>query len=318
MKQSYFVESELSTGMIIRSSHLRSWMQKHPLVMFFLLAYGIAWILWIPALLSDYGVGLLHVNPFLTIPLLAMGILLGPGFAGWFMAGVVDGSTGRRRWWRRFIHWRVHPVWYLFALYLPFLVNVVADLVCIGVEAPSLMPDVLATIPMQAHVILTYLPLVLIQIPGSPLGEEPGWRGFALPRLQASLGPLRGTLLLGGLWGMWHLPLILYSDDFRNASPIVPYLLVFLVVITAFALLLTVFFNVTNGSLFIVILAHAAYNTASPSVSQMLFTQEVGGSGLFPPAFHFFAWYAASFVLLALVATIATRGRLGYSVTRQV
>jgi uncharacterized protein len=293
-------------------------MKKNPLLAFFLLAYVISWVLWIPALLSDYGVGILHINPFITIPLLAIGILLGPGFAGWFMSGVLEGPIGRKRWWRRFIQWRFHPFWYLFALVLPFLVNLVADLLGIKVEAPLLLTGVLASIPINLLVVLTYFTLIPLQIVGSPLGEEPGWRGFALPRLQKSFGPLKGTLILGFLWGIWHLPLILFSEDFRGPSPVVPYLIIFVGAIMAFSILLTLLFNATRGSLIAVILAHAAYNTASQSVSQLLFTHGEDSSSVFPSALYFFAWYAGVLILFAIIAVIFTRGTLGYSAAQEL
>jgi membrane protease YdiL (CAAX protease family) len=292
-------------------------MKKNPLLAFFLIAYVISWIFWIPALLSDYGVGLIHINPFITIPLLAIGILLGPGFAGWLMSGIPDGATGRKRWWQRFIQWRFHLFWYFFALFLPFFANLVADFTIITVKAPFLVASVLSSIPMNWLVVLTYLTLIPVQIAGSPLGEEPGWRGFALPRLQMSFGPLKGTLLLGFLWGMWHLPLILFSEDFRGPSPVVPYLIIFVVAIMAFSILLTLLFNVTRGSLLAVILAHAAYNTASQSVSQLLFTRGEDRSLLFPSALNFFTGYAAVFVLFAILSIIFTRGLLGYSLPKE-
>jgi membrane protease YdiL (CAAX protease family) len=94
-------------------------------------------------------------------------------------------------------------------------------------------------------------------------GEEAGWRGFALPRLQARLGALRATLLLAMLWALWHAPLFLIVQGYRDFSPMtVPG---FLIGLTAGALVLTAIFNHTGGSVLAVALWHAIYNISSAS-----------------------------------------------------
>jgi membrane protease YdiL (CAAX protease family) len=100
------------------------------------------------------------------------------------------------------------------------------------------------------------LPFVFVQtlLLSSPMGEEPGWRGFALPRLQARLGALGASLVLGVLWGLWHLPLALTSGDPTAGTFSGWYLLG----ITGEAVLYTWLFNSTGGSLLLVLLLHAA------------------------------------------------------------
>jgi membrane protease YdiL (CAAX protease family) len=94
----------------------------------------------------------------------------------------------------------VGPGWYLFALIgIPLIV----------VLSVIVLPGALAS--FQGLAPLDPLPLlalfVYIFFLGGPVGEELGWRGFALPRLQSLHGPLVGSLILGVLWGLWHLPL---------------------------------------------------------------------------------------------------------------
>ena len=84
----------------------------------------------------------------------------------------------------------------------------------------------------------------------APIGEEPGWRGFALPRLQAEHSPLVSTVMLGVVVALWHLPLIFLSEE--NFSPI------FLVATVAVTFFYTWLFNHTDGSVFMTIVAHAA------------------------------------------------------------
>jgi membrane protease YdiL (CAAX protease family) len=77
-------------------------------------------------------------------------------------------------------------------------------------------------------------------IVGGPFFEEPGWRGFALPRLQARFGPLRGTLLLGFLWALWHFPQYLVPEWRRqNAGFTVSSVMVFVLTVISIAVIMT-------------------------------------------------------------------------------
>jgi membrane protease YdiL (CAAX protease family) len=158
--------------------------------------------------------------------------------------------------------------------------------------------------------LLIYLLFLIFE---GPLGEEPGWRGFALPRLQQRSGPLVGTLLLGVLWGLWHLPLFFIpGTDWYALSVVgtgfmghlVP-LGVFVIWTIALAITFTWIFNNTRGSLLLAMLLHASINVApfvllpalfpSPSVSTLF--------GL--------SWILV-WVVVALLVIAATRGRLSY------
>lgn len=92
-------------------------------------------------------------------------------------------------------------------------------------------------------------------------GEEGGWRGFALPRLQKLSGPLRGSLILGILWGLWHVPLMLIpAQSPLNHAITLSLLIFFFIQITAKSISYTWLSNNTSGSLLIVTLFHAALN----------------------------------------------------------
>jgi len=107
---------------------------------------------------------------------------------------------------------------------------------------------------------LTYLSTyVLVVILGGPLFEEPGWRGFALPRLQPLHGPLVGTLILGLLWALWHLPEFLvpsWAESSGGRSFLA--MIKFVAAASAFAIVITWVFNHTKGSVFTAILVHAS------------------------------------------------------------
>lgn len=88
-------------------------------------------------------------------------------------------------------------------------------------------------------------------------GEEIGWRGYALPRLQARHGALIASLIIGVVWGFWHVPKFLMAGSAQDYS-----FWVFLLDTTAKAILFTWVYNNTKSSLLLVTLFHAAINTA--------------------------------------------------------
>jgi membrane protease YdiL (CAAX protease family) len=88
------------------------------------------------------------------------------------------------------------------------------------------------------------------------LGEELGWRGFALPRLLARYSALRASVLLGALWALWHLPYALTAGSAMADKPLYEHLLS----IVALSVLFTWLFNNTGGSVLLAVLFHAAGN----------------------------------------------------------
>src|SRR5919202_2541992 len=116
-----------------------------------------------------------------------------------------------------------------------------------------ILPEGLASLlGLGPGYVLTYLSTyVLVVILGGPLFEEPGWRGFALPRLQPLHGPLVGTVILGLLWGLWHLPEFLVPT-WAASSGGSGFLAIgrFIIIAITFAIVTTWVFNNTKGSVF--------------------------------------------------------------------
>jgi membrane protease YdiL (CAAX protease family) len=125
--------------------------------------------------------------------------------------------------------------------------------VAAGGTAPAFAsPPVADLYPLPAGVDpWTLFPLVFVQtlLVGSPMGEEIGWRGYVLPRLQARLPALAASLALGVAWGLWHLPLVVASGGHLGW---------FLLGIVADAVLFTWLYNSTDGSLLLALLFHAS------------------------------------------------------------
>jgi membrane protease YdiL (CAAX protease family) len=270
---------------------------RHPLLFFFLIAFAGAWIVEAPVILSQTGTGLL---PFtLPGPLAALTIaaatFTGPTLSAFVMTGVIDGRAGVHRLLRRYVLWRVKLRWYLFILLVIPASEVFGAIVLPGVAASYQ--------PLTLSLVLSY-PAAFAStfFLGGPLGEEPGWRGFALPRLQPLYGPLAGTVILGVLWALWHFPLF-WSGVWT--PPTIPNMIMFVVMITALTVVMGWVFNNAKGSLLITMLMHASFNTFANKVVAPLFPARLLDEyGLLPEL--------VGFGVLALLVIAVTRGRLSY------
>jgi membrane protease YdiL (CAAX protease family) len=277
---------------------------RHPLVFFFIIAYAFTWIAWSPWVLSEDGLGLLpyQLGDTASGLLNAAAIFLGPTVSAFIMTGVTEGRAGIRRLLRRIVLWRVGFRWYLFAFIGVPLVMALGTII---------VPGALASFQfLGLGYVLTYLALFIpITIQGGPLFEEIGWRGFALPRMQPLHGPLGGSIILGLLWGLWHLPEFMVPDWAATSGGSDPLALVkFGMFAIAVAIVLTWVFNNTKGSVLMAILVHASIDVPflpfSP-VGLLVSPSEAMNSMLL------------SLGVLALLVVTFTRGRLGYQHYRQ-
>jgi uncharacterized protein len=222
-------------------SRLSSLIQHHPLASFFVLAYAMTWLLWTPLVVSGGG------SPTgFGVVLAGLGSLV-PSAVAIALVALLYGKAGVRTLLRRLLIWRVGVGWWLAVLSLSTLpLGAVGLSVLLGGDAP----DVADTIP---GIVLLFLFSIF---PGSAGGEELGWRGFALPHLQAARSALGASVVLGVVWGVWHLPLYLTGAEGRPLSLFAPWVLV----TVALSIFLTWMYNGTGGSLLIVVLFHAAIN----------------------------------------------------------
>ncbi len=183
---------------------LLEWVKRHSLAAFFILTFGYSWLLGLPLLLSSLGVIPFHIArlPALLIQLLAA---WGSTFSALLLTGLISGKAGLRDLLSRLVRWRVGVQWYAFVL-LSWGVIILAALGVDDLLGGTLSNAIQLTpwysLPLQFVLIL---PLYLFV--GGPLAEEPGWRGFALPRLLTRHSALFSSLLIGAIWAFWHVPL---------------------------------------------------------------------------------------------------------------
>ena len=275
-------------------SKLKSFMKDHPLISYFVMAYIFTWVLVIPITLSQIGLGLFNAPEPLLFILLLASTYSGPLPAALIMVSAIDGKEGRRQLWRRVFQWRVGFGWHLLVL-VAYPVVFLA-----GMSLYSGLTPWVALFEHWQLIFTSYLPVALIGILFPSLGEEPGWRGFALPRLQQKYGPLVGTLILAVLHGLWHLPVYFIPGAILEG----PFDLTQFVANTCLLITLTFFwtwlFNNTGQSVFFAMFVHGVSNATSGLIPQL-------GIEINDPWFGFKTW-AVVMVLLILL----TRGRLGY------
>jgi membrane protease YdiL (CAAX protease family) len=262
-------------------------LRRHPLIGFFVLANGFSWL------------ALLLLGGWLVLPaqLVVLVFTVGPTAAALTVTAATEVRRGLRDLLGRAVLWRVGLHWYAVALIGIPLVVVAAALVVPGAPA-SFSP-----VPPVRWLVTYVIVFVLSGVAGGPLLEEVGWRGFALPRVQALLGPLAGTFLLGGLWAVWHLPQYPVLPEWaeQNGGSDPASIGAFVLLVVALAPLMTWLCNRTGGSVLLAVLAHGSVNTSLLLVAHRLFP--VTASSLVP--------FAVAVAVVALVLTAATRGRLG-------
>ena len=224
-----------------------------PLLSYFLLAYAVSWAFFVPFVYLWRVVLDGHFEWWLVVFLPGA---YGPTIAAVVLAGVIDGKQGVKRLLAKLLIWRVGWVWYLFAGFLPIaLLGLAVFLSSLGGTTTTFEPaKMLSAVPVA----------LLVALPFGPLGEELGWRGFALPRLRERMGPLASTLVLGVAWTFWHVPMFWFPGaaipSFMGLS--LGSIALYLVQITAVAGLLTVLFENTGGSVLLAILLHLTFNAS--------------------------------------------------------
>jgi uncharacterized protein len=241
-------------------STTESAVMRHPLGSYLLLAFVIAWLFWVPLawLLRE---GAAAPGSPLAVALQTLGVT-GPLIAAIVVTGLTRGKTGVRRLLGNLRRWRVGPWWYAAAcLVVPVLTVIgIAVRAALGVGPAVPEGSVLATRLADTGwigVVLTF-PLVLLwQCFGSPLLEEPGWRGFALPQTQRRSPAAWAALLVGAIWALWHLPIYLALDENLALS---------LALITMHGFFLG-WLYINTRSLLIAVLGHASINVANSSLS---------------------------------------------------
>ncbi len=215
-----------------------------------LLAFGITWVVWVPRAAG------------IPVGVVGQAWTWAPAIAALLAAALTGGREAVRELGARVVRWRVGWQWYLVVILGPaaFSFAVAGVYVLLGGSWAA------AALPALREGSLMILPLFLvILILTDGLGEELAWRGFALPRLLTQHNALVASLILGVLWGLWHLPLVWTEGAPMYQLPV----WLFLLDITAKSVLFTWVFLHTRGSALIAVLLHGATNlfAVSPNLT---------------------------------------------------
>ena len=225
--------------------------------LFFMLAYAYAWLLWLPSVLRGLGWEIpidAYKYTAVVVPIGAFAPLL----------AAVTLIFREKRWQgvkvflRQAFDFRVPPVYLVLALGLPLLIHALAHYLALGLGfevAETLFPTENAPAPWV--IAIPYFLLMLIIGGGQ---EEFGWRGYAQDPLQKKMGPIPASLLIGAVWGIWHLPLWFMPGDGHERYSF----LAFLIMIISISVVYTWLFNASGRKLIVVVFFHAMSNTAAP------------------------------------------------------
>jgi membrane protease YdiL (CAAX protease family) len=200
--------------------------KRHPLITFFVLAYAVAWAF---------------------VPFGSFGAF-GPMVAALVVVPLTQGRAGLRELGSRLVRWRVRWFWYLVALGLPLAIH----LLTAGLHTAAGDDGWSVRAASVSAALLTFL-VRLVNPTDGPLGEEPGWRGFALPGLQSRYSPLAATTILALLVAGWHLPLFFLEEGGLQPPVLVGGLVTTVAVTYWYAWL----FNHSAGSVLLVLMAHS-------------------------------------------------------------
>lgn len=219
--------------------------RKPQLILFVLISYAHLWTL--------FGIGELFGIPFSYDPRELGGLLVLAGVPASLIAAIVAtlvtrGRDGVRQLLKRSLEWRFSAKWYLMGLLIPVLVTVASTAAAVYIEGFE-VPDgwFSSSLPLGSLVFFLIY---------DGLGEEIGWRGFALPQLQERLGSLGGSITVGILWACWHLPLFLMPGSSQYGSSLGPYVYL----LTCWTIVMALLVHKARGSVVPAILVHEAAN----------------------------------------------------------
>jgi uncharacterized protein len=294
---------------------IKAFIKRHPLLSYFALTFAITWGLFVLAVGGPGGIPATK-EEFTTMPLVAiLAALLGPSVSGILLTGLVHGREGFRNLFTRMRRWRVGARWYAVALLTAPLVFT-AVLIPLWLISPVFRLGIFAS---DAKVSFVLMNIVVALIVG--IFEELGWTGFAVPTLlRLRYSVLATGLIVGVLWGAWHL---LFNDIWASVatsgglSPALFAVGVGLVLLVgqlpAYRVLMVWVYERSGGSLLLAILMHASYSASTFILGPVAGPGAMSGASLLAAVL---ASAAATWVVVGVLA-VATHGHLSQQPPRR-
>lgn len=258
---------------------IKALIQRHPVVSYFVMTYIISWLaaLLVAAPQLAQGKPLGQLQGIIMFP----AMLLGPSITGIALTAIVDGRSGLRDLFARMRRWRVGVQWYALAILIPPVVILIV------------------LISMRTGISPIYTPG--LDVYGIAFGviagafEEIGWSGFVFPKMRAQRSPLAASVLLGVLWGLWHMPVVDFlGAAWPHGAYWAPFFLAFIVVMTAMR----------------VLICWVVSNTHSVLLAQIMHASSTGCIAMFSPSpispAHEVLWYVAYAVALWIIVALVS------------
>ena len=274
---------------------MKSFIKHNQISIFFVLTFVLSWFPWYAGIAPEV-------------------MAMGPSIAAFIVVLILGGKRGFVDLLKPFGRWRVSLGLWGLAIFGPgilYLIGIGVHLLMGGKAPPFIM------IREELNLLPLYLVMVVLMPWNGPVGEEFGWRGYALPKLQHKYGPLIASLVIGTVWGIWHLP------DFFAPLGVIGALtsalgMGFLIPYTLGTIANTVFmtwlYNKSKASALIAgIVWHAAIDFWAPillSDSSLVAARE--GTHLPTVAPNLYLTVLAVQVVVAILLVVATKGQLGF------
>ncbi len=221
-------------------------MKKHVRFLFVLLTYILTWSIEIPSALTKHGYAAINISKGIqTI------CTLSPGIIALVLTAIYFGKNGLKSLYKAIVKWRVKFRWYIIIIILGIALCGLSLLIFNWIAGQSIKPD-------QPYNFVFYFIIIL---PLSAFWEEIGWRGFLLPALQEKYNAIKSSIIIGFVWGLWHLPIYLAINPYGHKTII--FFLMMFVGCFALSIIATYLYNSTKGSLLTCILFHNAINTSA-------------------------------------------------------
>ena len=224
---------------------------------FFLLTFAYSWIIWIPSVMDGLGLEL----PFSVAGYSMVVVIIGafaPLLAAITLVAREEGWMGIRSFLGKALDFQIKPVYLILALGLPLVIHVIAHYLALAVGlnvAQTLFPTEISVAP-----VILAIPYFLLMLVIGGGQEEFGWRGYAQEPLQEKIGVIPASLVIGVIWGIWHLPLWFMAGDLHSAYSF----LAFVIMTTSISLMYAWLYNSSGKKLIVVMFFHAMNNTAAP------------------------------------------------------
>jgi hypothetical protein len=275
---------------------MKTFIRKYQIIIFFALTFIISWFPWYTGRAAEM-------------------LIIGPSLAAFIIVFTIEGKKGLIDLLRQFGRWRARlGLWgiAIFGAAVLFFAGLGVHLLLGGESPPFTM------IKEELNLIPLYLVLVVLLPFNGPVGEEFGWRGYALPRMQTKYGPLIASLVIGTIWGVWHMPDFFAEQGAISALAasmgmgfVIPYTLGTI----ANSVYMTWLYNKSKASALIAgIVWHAGIDFWAPIIlSEGSLVAAREGTSLPTISLSLYLAVIAVLVFGAIVLTVATKGKLGFA-----